>query len=317
MAPAVDWTAATQIHHYRQAANPIRPGLTQPIPLKQWPADQLFQGGSGIEPLDLSTELGMDRAATSPALAAHAVRILKNEQVRANALATSSLFVVIQGHGQLHGEEGNGRPCLDLAWDAGDVIVLPGGPGVTLSAGETSSLFWVHDGPLLTYLGIEQVRPRFSPTHYRAAVLEAELQQLLRDPSAAQSNRLSLLLGNRAMASTRTVTHTLWAMLGLVPAGVTQPPHRHQSVAIDLILDCDPGCYTLVGKDLDANGLILNPKRIHWESGGVFLTPPGLWHSHVNGSQRTARLMPVQDAGPHTYLRSLDIRFAAGHVETG
>jgi gentisate 1,2-dioxygenase len=101
-------------------------------------------------------------------------------------------------------------------------------------------------------------------------------------------------------------------MLGLVPAGVHQPPHRHQSVALDLVLDCDPGCYTLVGTELASHGQILRPPRIDWQSGGSFVTPPGYWHAHGNESGRTARLLPIQDAGLHTYLRSLDIRFAGG-----
>jgi hypothetical protein len=43
--------------------------------------------------------------------------------------------------------------------------------------------------------------------------------------------------------------------------------------------------------------------------GAAFVTPPGLWHSHHNESGRPARILPIQDAGLHTYLRSLDIRF--------
>jgi gentisate 1,2-dioxygenase len=99
-------------------------------------------------------------------------------------------------------------------------------------------------------------------------------------------------------------------MFGMVPSGATQAPHRHQSVALDLIIDCDPGCYTLVGTELAADGTIRDPKRIDWQSGGAFITPPGHWHAHVNESGRTAYLLPIQDAGLKTYLRSLDIRFA-------
>ena len=108
----------------------------------------------------------------------------------------------------------------------------------------------------------------------------------------------------------RTVTHVLWAMFGMVPAGATQAPHRHQSVALDLIVDCQPGCYTLVGTELQDDGTILNPRRIDWQAGGAFITPPGHWHAHVNESGSTAWLLPIQDAGLQTYLRSLDIRFA-------
>ena len=106
-----------------------------------------------------------------------------------------------------------------------------------------------------------------------------------------------------------TVTHTLWAMLGVLPAERVQRPHRHQSVALDLITECAPGCYTLVGRDLDERGRIVDPIRVEWEGAGAFVTPPGLWHSHHNESGRPAHLVPIQDAGLHSYLRSLDIRF--------
>ena len=203
-----------------------------------------------------------------------------------------------------------------LNWGEGDLLVLPAGETPLLQAEQTSVLYWVHDGPLLDFLGVTASRARFDPTHYPAALLEKELAQLLADPSSARSNRLSLLLANRDLPQSRTVTHTLWAMFGVVPAGVIQPPHRHQSVALDLIIDCDPGCHTLVGTEIDANGQIVNPQRIEWESGGAFITPPGHWHSHVNTSGRQARLLPIQDSGLHTYLRSLDIRFAGG-LQTG
>ena len=41
----------------------------------------------------------------------------------------------------------------------------------------------------------------------------------------------------------------------------------------------------------------------------AFVTPPGLWHAHFNQSGAPAHLIPIQDAGLHTYLRTLDIRF--------
>jgi gentisate 1,2-dioxygenase len=98
-------------------------------------------------------------------------------------------------------------------------------------------------------------------------------------------------------------------MLGILPVGRVQRPHRHQSVALDLITECAPGCYSLVGSELDATGSIVDPARVEWEAAGAFVTPPGLWHSHHNESGRPAYLVPIQDAGLHTYLRSLDIRF--------
>jgi hypothetical protein len=36
---------------------------------------------------------------------------------------------------------------------------------------------------------------------------------------------------------------------------------------------------------------------------------PGLSHSHRNDFGAAAHLMPIQDAGLHTYLQTLDIKF--------
>ena len=246
---------------YREAANPVRKGLTEPIGYRQW--------GS----------------------------------------STSSLFYVLQGQGQVDRQASDLGKGLRRPWSQGDLFVLPAGAIPTLSAETTSVLYWVHDGPLLSYLGVKPSEPRFQATFYGGERLEQELTTLMEDPSSQRSNRLSILLANADLPASRTVSHTLWAMYGAVRAGSCQPPHRHQSVAIDLIIDSDPGCYTLVGKALDENGAILNPTRIDWEPGGVFVTPPGHWHAHVNESGRVAHLLPIQDAGLHTYLRSLDIRF--------
>ncbi|MDA0716845.1 MAG: cupin [Cyanobacteria bacterium] len=298
------WQAKVELFDYRQAANPVRAGLTEPIPLHQWEPALHQSGPTAVLALDLSSELGCSAPATSPGLAAHFLRIQAGEGLKAEANATSFLFYVLHGSGSL---KRAGTPQLD--WSTGDLFVLPAGESPLLNADTTSVLYWVHDGPLLSHLGVEASSARFEPTLYPAALLQQELDQLLADTSSSRSNRLSLLLANSDLPQSRTVTHTLWAMLGVVPAGAIQAPHRHQSVALDLIIDCDPGCYTLVGTELDASGAIANPRRIDWQSGGAFITPPGYWHSHYNCSDRMSRLLPIQDAGLHTYLRSLDMRF--------
>ncbi|MFI0401446.1 MAG: cupin [Cyanobium sp.] len=306
------WEASARIYDYRQAANPIRPGLTEPIPLKQWRPPALEPALSSIHPLDLSGSLGCDGPATSPALAAHYVLLHPEEPLCPEAAASSSLFYVLKGAGGLSFPGQSDPLPQSLEWAQGDLFVLPHGYSPELSAREASLLYWVHDGPLLRYLGVSPVEARFSPCFFSRERIDVELNRLMADPTAARSNRLSVLLAHGAMPATRTVSHTLWAMVGVVPGGAIQAPHRHQSVAIDLILEAAPGCHTLVGTELDGEGRIHRPKRIDWETGGVFLTPPGYWHSHVNPSGQPARLLPIQDAGLHTYLRSLDIRFAGG-----
>ena len=295
---------------YREAANPVRKGLTEPIGYRQWGPSLHSSGPTAILPLDTSAELGCPAPATSPGLSASFIRLRAGESLAATARATSSLFYVLQGQGQVERQTSALGRALHHPWSQGDLFVLPAGAVPTLRADNTSVLYWVHDAPLLNYLGVKPCEPRFEATFYDGSRLEQELTNLMEDPSSARSNRLSILLANADLPASRTVSHTLWAMYGAVRPGSCQPPHRHQSVAVDLIIDCAPGCYTLVGPTLADNGAIHNPTRIDWEPGGVFVTPPGHWHAHVNESERLARLLPIQDAGLHTYLRSLDIRFS-------
>ena len=172
--------------------------------------------------------------------------------------------------------------------------------GTTAGTGARALLYRVTDAPLLAYLGVTPGPARFAPTRYDAATALARLAEVEAHPDAATRNRVSILLGNAAQPQTLTVTHTLWAMLGVLPADRVQRPHRHQSVALDLITDCAPGCFTLVGREVDDRGAIVDPVRVDWETAGAFVTPPGLWHSHHNESGRPAQLVPDPGCGaPH------------------
>ena len=64
-----------------------------------------------------------------------------------------------------------------------------------------------------------------------------------------------------------------------------------------------------MNRRLCAEGNIIDPIRCDWTEGGVFVTPPGWWHSHHNESDQVAWVLPMQDAGLYTHQRTLDIRF--------
>ena len=54
--------------------------------------------------------------------------------------------------------KGNGMARhVRLSWQQGDLFVLPAGATPLLQAEEESVLYWVHDGPLLRYLGVEPI----------------------------------------------------------------------------------------------------------------------------------------------------------------
>ena len=41
--------------------------------------------------------------------------------------------------------------------------------------------------------------------------------------------------------------------------------------------------------------------QVPWQTGGMFTTPPGWWHSHHNESSEDAWVVPFQDAGLLTF----------------
>jgi len=158
-----------------------------------------------------------------------------------------------------------------VRWEKGDFLTLPAGTVASHRAESDAALYWVTDEPLLRHLGATATQPRFRPTKFGREAATAELRRIAEQPGANEKNRVSVLLANAE--------------------------------------DCQPGCYTVLGDRLDERGEIVNPRRVDWEPGGAFITPPGMWHSHVNESGADAHLVPVQDAGLQTYLRALDIRF--------
>jgi gentisate 1,2-dioxygenase len=290
-------------YEYSKAANPIGARLISRVPYHSFMPDLYDSGPTRSVILDLSSELGTAWPATGPGLCAHFLRILRADSLNLEPNATSMVLYVIKGAGVV--VQGETR----FRFAAGGFITLPGGTPVTLTADADTTMYYVNDEPLLEYLGASVALARFKPTYYPPELAQAELRKVAADPSAHKRSRVSVLLGNDNFPQTRTATQTLWAMYGLLPALSEQKPHRHQSIALDFIVEAPVGSYSLVGSRLDTDGKIANAQRVDWISGMAFVTPPGYWHAHYNDSDKEALLIPIQDAGLQTYLRALDIRF--------
>jgi len=300
-----DWADDAEYFEYSKAANPIGSGFAPQVPITRFDPEIYMDQPTGVIPLDLSKQLGIKTGrATSPALLANFLRIRPGEQIDTSPNATSQLYYVLYGRGFA---AVNGRL---IKWEKGDFLTLPAGARSVFYADSEAAMYWVHDEPLLRYLGAKAREPRFRATKFRRSDVVSKLEEIASRPGANEKSRVSVLLANENQEQTLTITHVLWAMFGVLPANQEQRPHRHQSVALDLILDAPPsGCYTLLGTRLDERGNIVDPIRVDWQAGGAFTTPPGMWHAHFNETDQAAHLIPVQDAGLQTYLRSLDIKF--------
>ena len=291
---------------YASAANPLVQKIITTIPYHSF-SPSFFDGdGSSILPLDISELIQCEGPATSPSLCANFIRIIQG-CLQTSAIATSQIFYIHKGQGRT---DACGQT---IHWNEGDFMVLPAHGDALHHCDGRAAIYWVHDAPLLRYLGVTPTLPKFNPTIYRHKNAELKLSEVAQRATTASPNRVSVLLANRAFPQTRTVSQTLWAMYGLLPAGKSQLPHRHESVALDFVVGCTPGCYTLIGTELGEDGWIKNPHRENWVTGASFITPPGYWHSHHNETNDDAHVIPIQDAGLQEFLRTLEIKFS--HIE--
>ena len=307
-------------------------------------------GPSRVVPLDLAAALNIPHAATSPNLLASFIVINAAESVASSARATSQAYFVVRGSGTSTSDEHGA-----ISWSEGDLFVLPRAGALLHTAAAdcasgSAALYAINDEPLCRYLGVTPSEDRFGAALYTRDVLLSKVEEVRHEPGAEHRNRMGILLSNAACPETKTLTPILWALLNVLPANTKQPPHRHQSVAIDLCVSVAPGAegkvYTLMGKELGDDGWLAPPfQKCVWASGAVFTTPPGWWHSHHNTSDHDAWVLPTQcvlctiflararaegggparadthtslptnhdairDAGLYTYQRTLDIQFS-------
>lgn len=294
-----------RIYEYTSAANP----LMKDIPIMYHESILHENGETRIIHFDLSSYIETSYAATSPNLLAAFIRICKDENIKTFANATSQIFYIING---------NGNTVVNnniIEWNKGDLFVIPYTENEIIhNANIDSSIYWISDEPLLNYLNVIPKSPKFNITFFSNNKMLNEIEIIRSNNENKHLNRLGILLGNKITEnSTKTITHTMWSLLNVLPSNEYQKPHKHNSIALDLCVyakkDENGKIYTLMGKNIDNDGNIIDPIKCCWETGTVFVTPPGWWHSHHNESNEDAYVLPIQDAGLYTYQRTLNIQF--------
>jgi hypothetical protein len=192
---------------------------------------------------------------------------------------------------------------------SGDILISPCFHSLKIEnlAEEELQIYYINDSPLVNYLGTKAEKKIFKTAIYSNDFLIKNLIDL----SNKNNNRKGILLSNKdtEQLGINTVTPVLWALYNELPPKITQKPHKHNSVALDLCIKCSDSenIYTLIGDKLDENGNIINPTKVYWKEGAMFITPPGLWHSHNNDGDTYAYILPIQDAGLLLYQRILGI----------
>jgi gentisate 1,2-dioxygenase len=274
----------------------------------------------GITFIDFSEIYNVEYKASSPNLLASFIKMGKNDNSvkeinfhhnESSLNSSSNLFYVMKGNCRLclkNTESDNDNSVFDLS--CGDIFISPFFNSMEIlnkSNEEDLYIYYINDSPLLNYLGSKANTRTFTPSVYSKEFLLNNLE-ILSNPN---NNRKGILLSNEdtEKIGTNTITPVLWALYNELPPHASQRPHKHNSVALDLCIYANDSekIYTLIGDELDETGQIVKPKKVFWKTNEMFVTPPGLWHSHHNDGETCAYVLPIQDAGILLYQRILGI----------
>jgi gentisate 1,2-dioxygenase len=120
-------------------------------------------------------------------------------------------------------------------------------------------------------------RPKFKPAVWRYAAARAALDQAGEFVPVEQAERRNLIMVNPIEGNLYATTRNLVAAYHCVKGGETARTHRHTPAALRLVLEAEPGTYTVV-----------NGTRVDMAPGDVVLTPSWSWHGHVNETEQTS-----------------------------
>lgn len=139
---------------------------------------------------------------------------------------------------------------------------------------------WHKDEPSLW----AQPRKHFLPAHWSFAEGRAVLDAAGAVVSTELAERRNIILANPVPGNHYATVSTLVSAYQMVKPGETARSHRHSANALRLVLDAEPGMYTIV-----------EGKRIPMLPGDVLLTPNWHWHGHSNESPANAYWLDFLD----------------------
>jgi gentisate 1,2-dioxygenase len=246
-------------------------------------------------PLDLSTVLGLGYPATTPLILSRYARIRAGDALGTAFRASTELYHVIRGSGTT--QVASGGP---IVWQAADTFCLPGGATARHAAVEDTVLWITTNEPQLQFEGLEPPAPGRAPIRpalYPMAEIRRRLLGVYLDPRGAAMPGKSINLGNVDLESSRTTTPSFTLALNSLLPGEAQRGHRHNAVAVTLVL-AGERCYSLI-----------DGERTDWEPLTVMITPPTAFHSHHNEGNDLALFLIVQDGGVYYHCRTMGFSY--------
>lgn len=250
---------------------------------------------TGLIPCDLSSTLQCDFVASTPLVLAYYARIRAGETLAADFVASGICHYVIQGTGttECAGET--------IRWRPGDVFLTPGGETQRHSADADDAVLWiVDDEPLLAHQRARAPAPGDAPTplvHYPAAEIDRQIDLIYQVGKDADTAGAALIFSSEQQQASRNVLPTLTLAMNTLEPGASQRAHRHNSVAVSLVVR-GQGCYSMI-----------DGRRKDWTQWATTITPPVSVHSHHNEGAERAMFLIVQDGGLYYHARANGFEF--------
>ena len=250
---------------------------------------------TGLITCDLSQQLACPFPATTPLVLARYARIRSGETLATAFAASGIICYVIRGSGTTTSD---GEP---VAWSAGDLFILPGGPDYTHAADTDAVLWIVTNEPQLAFEHLRPPETGKAPTsivHFTADEIELQIASIYEIGRTAEIPGSALIFSSQEQEASRNILPTLTVAMNSLPGGHSQRPHIHNSVAVSLIIR-GTQCYS-----------VMDGRRKDWAPWATSITPPLAVHSHHNGGNEQAMFLIVQDGGIFYHARAMGFEFA-------
>ena len=251
---------------------------------------------TGLIACDRSQELDCAFPATTPLVLARYARIRAGESLETNFAASGVIAYVIAGSGS--------TVCGDerIEWNSGDTFVGPGGIKEAHRATTSDAVLWiVTNEPQLSFENLRPPQAGQAPTdlvHFPADEVQRQIELLYQVGRGEDIAGSALFFSSERQETTRNVLPTLTVAMNSLPAGKSQRPHRHNSVAVSLVIQGENCCS------------IVDGRRKDWSQWATTITPATSVHSHHNEGSKTAMFLIVQDGGIYNHTRALGFEFA-------
>ncbi|MGD0105531.1 MAG: hypothetical protein ABSC06_16040 [Rhodopila sp.] len=250
---------------------------------------------TGLIACDLSQDLACRFPATTPLVLARYARIRTGETLSTAFAASGIICYVIRGSGSTTGG------AESVAWNAGDLVILPGGPAYIHAADSDAVLWIVTNEPQLAFEHLRPPADGDAPTpivHFTADEIERQIAFIYEIGRTEEIAGSALIFSSEQQEASRNILPTLTVAMNSLPAGRSQRPHIHNSVAVSLIIKGSQ-CYS-----------VMNGRRKDWAPWATSITPPTAVHSHHNGGNQQAMFLIVQDGGIFYHARAMGFEFA-------